>query len=391
MKKILAILLAGIILLCAVACESKKEEENKGKEDETEALAQNSIEEEKNNGKFLFDTNDNGDYEIIGYESYVSTPVDIVLPKKVNERNIVGIAENTFKAIYTIKSVTIPATYTYIGDYAFYDCDSLEAITLPSPSENDGTSGIEEIGVGAFESCGALKSVTLSTAIEVIPEYAFKDCSALTGIDASSVKSIKKGAFLNCSALETVTVSETLEYATKEAFYGCDKLTYTEYDNALYLGNESNPTLLLVSAKTLNETECAVSSTTKVVADAAFSNCKYLETVTLSSSVKGINGTSFSGCGELNYNESENGFYLGTEANPYLALIELDIKSVEDFKLNESTKIITDTAFAKCPSIKDISFDGTAAAWKSIIKSENWNNDLTVSIICSDDTVTVLG
>ena len=381
MKKILAILLAGIILLCAVSCGEKTE--NNNNEKETEDIPQNFIEEVGNNGKFQFDTNDKGDYIITSYESYVSTPVDIILPSEVNERNIVGIAESAFKAIYSIKNVTIPSTYTYIEDYAFYDCDSLESITLPS--------SIEEIGVGAFESCGALASVTLSASLEAIPAYAFKDCTAITSIDASYVKSIDKGAFLNCSALETLTLSSDLQYATKEAFYGCEKLTYTESENALYLGNKSNATLLLVSPKTLNETECKVSAATKVIADSAFNNCKYLESITLSDSIHGIKGTAFVGCDALNYNESENGLYLGSEANPYLVLIKLDIKSVEDFSINEKTKIIVDTAFANCPSVKDISFDGTASAWKSIIKSDSWNNDLTINVICTDQTVTVLG
>lgn len=381
MKKILAILLAGIILLCAVSCGEKKE--NNNNKEETDPVVQNSIEEAGNNGKFQFDTDDKGDYVITSYEPYSSTPVDITLPAEVNKRDIVGIAEGAFKAIYSIKSVAIPSTYTYIENYAFYDCDSLESITLPS--------SIEEIGIGAFESCDSLASVTLSTALETIPEYAFKDCSAITSIDASNVKSIKKGAFFNCSALETLTLSNDLQYATKEAFYGCEKLAYTESENALYLGNESNATLLLVSPKTLNETECKVSASTKVIADSAFINCKYLEALTLSDSIIGVNGTAFTGCDALKYNENENGLYLGSEANPYLVLIKLDVKSVEDFSVNEKAKIIVDNAFVGCPSIKDISFAGTADAWKAIIKTEDWNNDLTINVICADQTVTVLG
>lgn len=384
MKKFLALLLAGLLLLSLAACGDKEKDNNDENDNEnTSQVDMNYIEETSNKGKFEYALNDEGDYEIVKYEPYSVALSDITLPNEVNGRDIVGIAANAFKAESTLKSVVIPSTYTYIEEYAFYDCDALTGITLPA--------SIETIGKGAFESCDVLASFTMSAAIKEIPEYAFKDCKALTALDLSSVEKIQKGAFLNCASLTTVTVFDKLTYATKEAFYGCDKLTYTEEGELLYLGNEANKTLLLVSPKSINIDNCAVSATTKVVADAAFNNCEMLTSITLSDAVKSINGTSFVGCTELNYNKSENGLYLGTTANPYMVLIEVDIKSVEDFKLNKDTKIIADTAFISCPVIEDISFEGTAEQWTAIIKSADWNGDLTINVICSDKTVTVLG
>ena len=381
MKKILAILLVGLLAISATSCGDKKEDEDK--QDETLSVEQNYIEETASKGKFEYALNDEGDYEIIKYEPYSATISDITLPKEINGRDIVGIAENAFKAENSIKSVTVPSTYKYISEYAFYDCDSLVKITLPST--------LEIIGKGAFESCDLLASFKMPSDVKEISEFTFKDCKAINALDLSNVTKIQKGAFLNCSALESLTVSDKIEYATKEAFYGCDKLTYNEEAELLYLGNDSNKTVLLVSPKSLNVTTCAVSATTKVISDAAFNNCTSLTSITLADSVKTVNGTSFVGCTELNCNESENGLYLGTKENPYMVLIELDITSVEDFKLNKDTKIIADTAFAQCTVLEDISFEGTEAEWKAIIKSTAWNGDLTVNITCSDKTVTVLG
>ena len=381
MKKILAILLAGLLALCVTSCGDEKEDEDK--QNETVSAEQNYIEETASKGKFEYALNDEGDYEIIKYEPYSATISDVTLPNEINGRDIVGIAENAFKAENSIKSVTVPSTYKYISDYAFYDCDSLVEITLPS--------ALEVIGKGAFESCDLLASFKMPSNVKEISEFTFKDCKALTALDLSNIMKIQKGAFLNCSALESLTVSDKIEYATKEAFYGCDKLIYNEEAELLYLGNDSNKTVLLVSPKSLNVTTCEVSATTKVIADAAFSNCTSLTTITLADSVKTVNGTSFAGCTELSYNESENGLYLGTKENPYMVLIELDITSVEDFKLNKDTKIIADTAFAQCTVLEDISFEGTEAEWKAIIKSTAWNGDLTINITCSDKTVTVLG
>lgn len=371
MKRILALLLAALLTLCIVSCGDKNENEDEQQNNNTTAVEQNYIEESA--GKFQYALNDEGDYEIVKYEPYSVSPSSITLPKTVNDRDIVGIAENAFKAENSIKSVTVPSTYKYISDYAFYDCDSLTSISLPS--------GLESIGKGAFESCDVLANFKLPVGVGEISEYAFKDCKSITAMDLSNVKKIYKGAFLNCVALEELTVSDKIEYATKEAFYGCDKLVYNEDADLRYLGNDENKTVLLVTPKTLNVTDCTVSTTTKVVADAAFNNCEYLTKITLSDSVKVINGTSFVGCTELDYNKSENGLYLGTEADPYMVLIGLDIVLVEDFKLNKDTKIIADTAFAECSILKDISFEGTEAEWKAIIKSANWSGDLTLNVV----------
>lgn len=382
MKKILAILLAGLLTLCAVSCSDKKEDDDKSKE--TAVAEQNYIEEATNKGKFEYALNSENDYEIVRYEPYSVAVSDITLPTKVNDRNIVGIAANAFKAENSIKNVVIPDTYTYISDYAFYDCDSLISVTLPA--------NLETIGTGAFASCDILANINIPATLKEISQFAFQDCKSITAMDLSNIEKIQKGAFFNCTSLQTITVSDKIQYATKEAFVGCTSLVYNEEAELRYLGNEENKNIILVSPKSLNIDECSVSATTKIIADAAFNNCEYLRKITLSDSVKVINGTSFVGCSELSYTKENNGLYLGTAENPYMVLIGLDIITVEDFKLNKDTKIITDTAFAQCTLLQDISFDGVEDTWKAIIKSENWNGDLTVNIILNDGkTVTIMG
>lgn len=371
MKKLLALILVGLLALSVVSCGDKKED--KEENDESTVVEQNYIEETANKGKFEYALNSEGDYEIVKYDAYETTASDITLPSEVNGRDIVGIADNTFKRNSSIKTVTVPATYKYIGEYAFYDCDALTSISLPAT--------LESIGKGAFEGCDVLADFKLPAGVTEISECAFKDCKLITSMDLTNVKKIQKNAFFNCSALTSLTVSDKIEYATKDAFYECDALVYHEEGELLYLGNEANKTVLLVSPATLNITECAVSATTKVVADAAFRNCKYLTKITLSNSVTVINGTSFEACPELNYNESENGLYLGTAENPYMVLVGLDIKSKEDFTLNKDTKIIADSAFVGCAALKDISYAGTEDDWKAIVKSENWSGDLVINVV----------
>ena len=374
MKKILALLIAGLLLVSLVACGDEEEQEETKKEN---VVQDEYVEDEEKTGKFEYAENEKGEFEITGYEPNTIKPVDLVLPSKAEGRNITGIAKNAFDGLDTLVSVTIPESYEYIGDYAFAGCENLKSITM--------TDNVESIGMGAFMNCGVLNKVKLSSKITKIAEHTFSGCTSLDGIDLSNIITIQNGAFTNCKALKTATVSDKLEYATKKAFMGCDKLNYTEKDGLCYLGNDKNGTILLVTPKTTNIEECAISDTTKVIADHAFINCKDLTSIKLSAAVKVINGTSFEDCPDDIYTVSENGKYLGTEANPYMVLIKLEMPNVEDFKINKDVKIITATAFAESSTARDIDFDGTEAEWDAnIAKAEGWNNRLALNIFCSD-------
>lgn len=377
MKKILSILLAGLLMLSLAACGDEKENESESKENET--VAQDYIEDEAKTGKFEYDLNEMGDYEITSYTPASAKQVDLILPSEVNGRDIVGIAANVFQASTTIKSVTIPATYQYIGDAAFADCDLITSITLPA--------SMEAIGKNTFDGCDNLQSIALSAKITEIPEYAFNGCKSLTAINLSYVTSIENGAFSNCASLATVVISDKLEYATKMAFYGCDKLIYHKDGGLLYLGTDANKTLFLVGPESVNIKSCAVSATTKVIADNAFINCDYLTKVTLSDSVKKVKGTAFTVCDTIEYTASENGLYLGTAENPYMILVKLEMPLVEDFSVHKDTKIITNTAFAQADILEDIGFSGTQAEWNAIIKDAEWEHDLDINVTCSDGLI----
>ena len=132
----------------------------------------------------------------------------------------------------------------------------------------------------------------------------------------------------------------------------------------------------------MNITECTVNANTKVIADNAFINCEKLQKVTLSDAVKVINGTAFENCPKLSFNESENGLYLGTEANPYKVLVKLALPSVVEFTLNKDTEIITATAFADSKYLEEISYSASKADWDKIILSSNWNNRLSLNLFC---------
>ena len=377
MKKFLAILLAAILILSMVACSNKEEEET---DDEKVVSASQTI--DVASGKFEYAANDEGDFEIVKYIPSSPKLVDsIELPKTTPDgREIVGIGNEAFKSELSIKTITLPASYTYIGERAFYDCDNLAKIVM---SDN-----VVSIGMSAFEGCENLAELTLSKGLTKVSKYTFKGCKALTSIALSdNVKAIEDGAFFGCSELTTLTLSANITSATKNAFYGCDKLTYKVENGAKYLGNAENAYIVLVSAENLNIEACTVNAATLVIAEEAFSNCEYLETLVLSDSVKVISNNCFNNSSELNFTEYENGLYLGSASNAHMVLVGVVNTAVEDFKLHADTKIITATAFGDCFNLEDISYEKTAADWDAVVKSAAPINGITVSVHCSDKEI----
>lgn len=384
MKKILSLLIAGLLLVSLVACGDS--ETDTDTDSKSNVVEKEYVEDEAKTGKFEYDTNEKGELEITRYEANTVNEIDLVLPTEAKDgRLITGIKEGVFKGLSTIKSVKIPSSYEYIGDYAFAGCNILETVTIDVKIDEETgeiLECVENIGTGAFMKCTALKSITLPSVVTEIPEHLFSECAALETIDLSNIISIQNGAFTKCSSLKKVTLSDELDYATRKAFLGCDKLEYTVEDGLCYLGSKTNKTLLLVCPESLNIEKATVSANTKIVADNAFINCTDIKSLKLSDSIKIINGTSFESCPDDIYTVYENGKYLGTEENPYMVLISIEMPNVEDFTIHKDTKIITDTALAETATLRDIAFEGTAKDWQAIIRSAEWTNDLTVYIYC---------
>lgn len=91
-----------------------------------------------------------------------------------------------------------------IGEYAFRNC-------MSCPESNCGTQNNEvilpdaltSIGVGAFEGCSHLPSVTLGEAVTSLPAYAFANCSELSWVEGlDHVETVELSTFAGCYSLE---------------------------------------------------------------------------------------------------------------------------------------------------------------------------------------------
>lgn len=108
----------------------------------------------------------------------------------------------------SLSTIVIPGSVSTIGDYAFYQCTNLTAVTFQDYVDRNGNPqpGHTDIGQYAFAECTQLEDLTLPNSVKTIKQYAFQKCGALENIVfPTSVERLEANSFIDCTALECIT------------------------------------------------------------------------------------------------------------------------------------------------------------------------------------------
>ncbi len=204
------------------------------------------------------------------------------------------------------EEVIIPSTYkglpvTEINHYTGKGCIFANPIWVKKIVIPD---SVTSIGERAFTSCSSLTTVTFekNSKLTSIGDYAFFDCSNLTTVtfgENSQLTSIGYGVFRGCSSLESIAIPDSVTSIGDYAFFLCSSLKYNEYDNGYYLGNETNPCVALIKAKSTSITSCSINEKTKVIYTYAFFGRSSLESIVIPESVTSIGDYAFEDCSSL--------------------------------------------------------------------------------------------
>lgn len=264
-------------------------------------------------------------------------------------------------------------------------------VCTTDPCEICGSEGLEY----------ALRPDGMSYAVIGIGDFKGTDLVIPGTYNGLPVTEIGTEAFYRCYHLTSIVIPDSI---TAFGEVCCPDLTpyvrnegfrYNEYDNAYYIGNSSNPYLLLVMAKDGEITSCTIHPDTKAIYSAAFGGCRGLTEISVPEGVTHIMAWAFSNCQNLGaldlpdsleylgdgaiddcynlpYTEYNGVKFFGTEKSPYTVLISATSTDITSFDVPDGTKFIYDAAFWGCRSLTEIklpsglkSIGGCAFYWCS--------------------------
>jgi hypothetical protein len=237
---------------------------------------------------------------------------EVEIPSTYKNLPVVSIGDYAFYDCDLITSIEIPSSITSIGSYAFSNCNSLTSIEIPD--------SVASVGDYAFYGCDALTSMEIPKNVESIGNYALSYCASIANInvrsDNANYKSIdgnlysKDGATLIQYAIgktdTTFNISENVTSIGACAFFGCEKLASITVDsnNANYKSIDGNlyskdGTTLIQYAVGKTDMAFSIPNSVTSIGEYAFAGCGLLTSIIIPDSVTSIGDYAFRYCDSL--------------------------------------------------------------------------------------------
>jgi len=255
MKKIIfAILILSMFIMIFSSCKTENSQSGTQEASLSEDVQnQTEINEQANDltvsvdEEFVGDYQDNGEYYVV---SYVGDAQMLNVPEKLDGIEIAGIDSGAFNSIHMVE-VNIPSSIKEIEDKTFNNQINLKTVRL--------NEGLERIGTSAFINCGLLSDIELPSTLEIIGDSAFCGCYDLSEIVfPSGLKEIGLTAF-GGTAIKTVTVPSGIQELPEWVFGDCLELTDVYIENpeikidSLAFENSPNVVLHAASGSTVEQ------------------------------------------------------------------------------------------------------------------------------------------
>ena len=289
---------------------------------------------------------------------YYSKLKTIKLPDSIRE-----IGHNAFSYSAYMEEAYLPLHLESIGDYAFFLCESLSRIKIPTHTF---------VGEEVFRLCKSLcefdgegRFLVRNNKLVGFAPYNCKEA-----VIPNTVNCISRFIFDNCDTLMKVSFPDDINSISEYAFQGCSNLIKVNLPQNL-ISIECNAFKDCISLKRI-----MLPNKTTNIEWFAFYGCSSLESIYIPENVNKIGNGILSGC--INLNEITGKF--STEDKKYI-ILENEIKAIsynqnncvlpknatilgnysfafsdilENVEIHEGIKKIGKSAFYKCESIKSV-------------------------------------
>ena len=301
---------------------------------------------------FYFAENGSG-FEVTGLKDSALT--EIVIPSSFNGKPVTGIAENAFKDLNGITSVTIPATIETVGKNAFARCEGLEKVNVSDMGAWCEVSFATPASNPLYFAQNLYLDNALVTELKVpdaatkIGDFAFYGYENLVSVDTGNgVKAIGERAFFGCPALESVTVGGGVESIGEQAFSTCEKLQKLSFgENLKEVGGYA-------FSECVSLNEVSLPSGMEAIGESAFLGCLQLAKFTVNDGLKTIGDAAFAGCTALEnfiMPDSVTSIGMGILMNNKSAGFEQgedSLNNISEIRISNSLTEIPDFAFSNC-------------------------------------------
>ena len=241
----------------------------------------------------------------------------------------------------TLNKITLNEGLIAIGESAFYNSSNLVEVILPS--------SLKEIGYGAFQATG-ITNINLPKGLETINGRAFGSTKLENIIIPNNVKKLGGYAFEYCDNLSSLTLPTSITEIPEG---------FAMYSGLTSINIPSNITKInLYAFYSTKIKNLVIPGNVKVIVGEAFISCQELESVVLEEGVEEV-WYNFYDCpnlkditlpntikiidvattSNLNVSTYGNGYYLGNEENPYLAIVGF-VSDAKEIEIHEDTKCI---------------------------------------------------
>ncbi len=267
------------------------------------------------------------------WQTYASQIKSVVISDGITELD-----KYCFSYMYSLETVSIPASVTFISPYAIMASPNVSGYSVDAANEYYTSEN------------GALYNKE-KTILYRVP-------ATVTSFEmASTVKTIEYGAFMMNNYLTDINIPASVTSINNEAFGNNSNLqrfnvdtanrSFKSIDGALY--NYSGSTLIRVPETIVS---FLMPEGVRTVGRRAFKGCSSLEKVTFASTVTGINSAAFEGCYRLKDVSLNNGLQnISSSAFSYC-------ESLEQIDIPATVTFISSGAFRNCNSLSVVRFLG---------------------------------
>ena len=249
-----------------------------------------------------------------------------------------------------VKDLVITNDVTYIGDFAFRYCDSLESVVIPE--------GVTQIGANSFAECSNLKSITIPSSLSYVGSFAFADSNNISELHISDLtawlnlefdvgganplaSSGGGDVYLNGKLVTDLIVPGDITTIKTMSFYGWDSLKSVTIQKGV-------TTIGVGALSNCNSLEkVTIPNTVTTIEPFAFELSDNLKSVTIPSSVATIGDGAFQASGLTS-------FIMPNTVKNWGDYVFADCYDLTKITLPGNLTEINDTMFARCTSLKSV-------------------------------------